>query len=272
MEASGIIKHGEKPKALDYLKAKSKNAKADRTHLRPFRHVPQHEHRAVNVAPAFGHETKPREDLVKHILNSRAWTNAKPHTKHGALARCKLIRDTLAYGAHRTLPEMMVISATELLNLSKIPRWSMKDGGCPSVPASQVLEKHKSHSDDDRSEALIVFVSHRWLKPLAKGMHLRESDIDDEIGSKVHALCHWAEWVWDGNYTKSQKYVFEGHRIKEVYFWIDFCCVDQDNPDPFIPVLPLYLGICHEILCFETPDFDTRAWCRAERVMVASQI
>ena len=55
--------------------------------------------------------------------------------------------------------------------------------------------------------------------------------------------------------------------ITEVAFWVDFACVNQDNPLPGIAALPLY-GACPVILCHETDGCgDRAAWTRVERVL-----
>ena len=50
-------------------------------------------------------------------------------------------------------------------------------------------------------------------------------------------------------------------------FWVDYACVDQDDPSPGIAALPLYVGACPVILCHETDGYEDRAWTRVERVL-----
>lgn len=40
--------------------------------------------------------------------------------------------------------------------------------------------------------------------------------------------------------------------------------MDQSDPLPYIQSLPLYVATCNDLLCFETPDYHERAWCRVE--------
>lgn len=42
------------------------------------------------------------------------------------------------------------------------------------------------------------------------------------------------------------------------------CSMDQSDPLPYIQSLPLYVATCNDLLCFETPDYHERAWCRVE--------
>lgn len=55
--------------------------------------------------------------------------------------------------------------------------------------------------------------------------------------------------------------------LDDIWFWIDYTCVDQDAPMSGIHALPLYVSICHAIVCFETLDYNERAWCRLERAV-----
>ena len=47
-------------------------------------------------------------------------------------------------------------------------------------------------------------------------------------------------------------------------------CMDQKDPWPHIQSLPLYVAACNDLLCYETHDYDTRAWCCVERAIAFS--
>jgi hypothetical protein len=46
--------------------------------------------------------------------------------------------------------------------------------------------------------------------------------------------------------------------------------MDQNDLTPYIHSLPLYVASCNDLLCFETPDYNSRAWCSVERVIAYS--
>jgi hypothetical protein len=52
-----------------------------------------------------------------------------------------------------------------------------------------------------------------------------------------------------------------------VYFWIDWSCADQFDPEPYKTSLPLYLGVCHHMLSIDHARSHERAWVRAEYLM-----
>lgn len=43
--------------------------------------------------------------------------------------------------------------------------------------------------------------------------------------------------------------------------------MDQSNPGPGVMSLPLYVATCRYTVCFETPDYERRAWCMVERLV-----
>jgi len=131
---------------------------------------------------------------------------------------------------------MRVISWKTLQKLGRIPRSDdcLRDGFTVSVD---------SLIDMDNAE--IWFFSHRWSRPL-------ETLPDDAANSKAEALVKIGS-----NYSLSWQ--------KELYYWIDFACVDQSCPLPGIEMLPLYVALCDDFCCYCTPDYEMRAWTRLER-------
>jgi len=49
--------------------------------------------------------------------------------------------------------------------------------------------------------------------------------------------------------------------------WCCRCCIDQDDPLPGVRALPLYVAASNDIMCYETADYDARAWCQVERIV-----
>ena len=124
---------------------------------------------------------------------------------------------------------MMVLAASKLRELGYIPHSS--EGR--AVPAVDAL----------KNRAVLVFVSHRWLRPEA-------SKPDDEENTKAKALIAFSDW-YETIYTKQK-----GSR--NVYFWLDWPSMNQADLAPYIHSLPLYVATCNDLLCFETPDYNAR--------------
>lgn len=169
---------------------------------------------------------------VAKLMASKQWqslNSASQPAKGGAVTKMELI---LKHG----LPPMHVIGAKILQALGRFP--ANKEG----------------HSEDGRkvlrsgARAVIMLLSHRWLRP-------KEGYPDDKKGTKLNALLEFCAWY-------NLKYP-----SREIYFWIDYSCIAWDNRDQGIAALPAYVCSCTDLLCFETPDYHERAWCRLERAV-----
>ena len=47
-------------------------------------------------------------------------------------------------------------------------------------------------------------------------------------------------------------------------FWLDKVCIDQDNIDASLAVLPIFLSGCQQLLILPGPSYPTRLWCVME--------
>merc|ERR1719387_1259686 len=118
------------------------------------------------------------------------------------------------------------------------------------------------HSDEGRAISLeeaegiargrsrrffIEMFSHRWHSPYAP---------DDRYCSKARALCEWSKYRASMNFR--------------TFFWIDYPCINQSDIAPGVTMLPLYVSCCNNILCYDTPTYEPRAWCRLERLLFSS--
>ena len=103
----------------------------------------------------------------------------------------------------------------------------------------------------------VFMVSHRWLRP---SLDRRLSHPDDSAGEKARALCEFSLWrrAW-----VRHKHGF----LPELYYWIDYSCIDQARAEEAIPLLPLWVACCERFLRLETPDYDERTWCRLEPLL-----
>jgi hypothetical protein len=101
--------------------------------------------------------------------------------------------------------------------------------------------------------AVFVFVSHRWLRPT-------ENQPDDATGSKHEALVQFGKWL------QRERGLRLGTDAR-VFFWLDWTCIDQNEPAAYTAALPLYMAACSRFAVYQTDGWDTRAWCRLERLL-----
>ena len=83
----------------------------------------------------------------------------------------------------------------------------------------------------------------------------------DSIGNeKAIAINEFTKW--------RQHWVQKKHGfVPEIFYWIDFCCINQHDLASAIPLLPLWVACCERFLRIETTDYSERAWCRLEPVL-----
>jgi hypothetical protein len=100
-------------------------------------------------------------------------------------------------------------------------------------------------------------VSHRWLRPSLDPALAHPDGPNAEKARAINEFSHWRrQWVL--------------HRhgfIPEIFYWIDYSCIDQENPGDAVPLLPLWVACCERFLRIETADYDERTWCRVEPLL-----
>mmetsp|Transcript_10324 Transcript_10324/g.27138 ORF Transcript_10324/g.27138 Transcript_10324/m.27138 type:complete len:461 (-) Transcript_10324:270-1652(-) len=195
------------------------------------------------------------------------------------------------------LPRMRVLSNRKLKELGRIPR------------------SHEGHQEDalaavercgadlgNRPKAVIFFYSHRWARgnwceelqrelPWGSEEYKRAvaegklvGDPDDAAHSKARALAAFGEWFREG----LAKDALPGRVVAElsrganieIFWWIDWCCTDQDkllpkksanepgrDARPDIAALPAYAAASAGIVAAWTPEYASRPWCRAELLL-----
>lgn len=119
---------------------------------------------------------------------------------------------------------------------------------------------HSTEGYEDDAEKLIsanpeeneiFFVSHRWL-------HVNRPDTDENV--KAKALVEFGEW--------RKKWIEKGFGFTpEIFFWIDWCCIDQKNPKLDLAKLPLAIACCERMVTFVADGYLDRGWCRLEQLL-----
>ena len=113
---------------------------------------------------------------------------------------------------------------------------------------------------------------------------------DNDGNDKLRDLLEWMRWYkwrttippWNrGNHNCKEccKYSSEtvhvhgflsdyvSRNCSDLYFFIDWSCVDQTNPVAEIASLPAFVSSCTMIASYFTEEYKGRAWCQAELLM-----
>jgi hypothetical protein len=103
----------------------------------------------------------------------------------------------------------------------------------------------------------IFMVSHRWLRPVLDRTQAHPDRPDNDKARAIHQFSLWRrQWV-------RQRHGF----WPEIFYWIDYCCIDQTNTAPAVLLLPLWVACCERFLRIETDDYNDRTWCRLEPLL-----
>ncbi|GLI60534.1 hypothetical protein VaNZ11_002681 [Volvox africanus] len=152
------------------------------------------------------------------------------------------------------LPPMAVVSAAQLRAEGCIPRYSRRrelrevlpstpSSLSPPEPAYQPLAV-----DDLPPSAVVVFVSHRWL-----GRGSPDDDHRTKLKQVMAIAAHMSKRL--------------GVPEDDVYLWLDYSVIDQDNPMPGVQALPVYIACCEEFVYIHHDEYWQRAWCLTEQFM-----
>ncbi|MAS92730.1 MAG: hypothetical protein CMO55_05980 [Verrucomicrobiales bacterium] len=107
------------------------------------------------------------------------------------------------------------------------------------------------------SRVEVVMVSHRWLRP---SIDIKLAHPDSESNCKAKVINEYTKW--------RRKWVKHKHGfLPEIYYWIDYSCVDQSQTANAVPLLPIWVACCERFLQIETPEYHDRAWCRVETIL-----
>lgn len=193
------------------------------------------EHLTAALQPMREHSQEEMGELTKNVLRvlDQEWPKYKNSSKikTGVRERDQLMREIG--------PSMLVMDPDTILRLGRIPHSAEKKGIS--------LGKAAELAESEGRRFFIEMFSHRWYSKYAP---------DDCYNNKARVLIEWS------NYRRSM-----GLRT---FYWIDYVCIDQSDIAPGVAMLPLYVSCCNNILCYDTPPYEPRAWCRVERLMFVS--
>jgi hypothetical protein len=144
-------------------------------------------------------------------------------------------------------PQMRLIHWSTLAEIRRIPR---SDENL-TVDALEGINKYNVNVCE------IFMVSHRWLRPRLDSVESHPDSIANEKAIAINEFSKWRQqWV-------QLKHGF----FPQIFYWIDFCCIDQHDLTSAIPLLPLWVACCERFLRIETSDYSERAWCRLEPLL-----
>jgi hypothetical protein len=144
-------------------------------------------------------------------------------------------------------PAMRLLHWGNLVELGRIPRSDENQ----TVDAIQGIDSFGAPVVE------VFMVSHRWLRP---SLDPSRSHPDSPTGEKIGAINEFSLW--------RRKWVLSKHGfLPEIFYWIDYGCIDQENAAAAVPLLPLWVACCERFLRIETKDYDERTWCRVEPLL-----
>ena len=237
-------------------------------------------------------------ERAERLVNSSSFQSSPTDTYLGLCRRLERIKNA-------GLPPMRVVRLSTLSALGRIPRST-------EGHAVDALEEVRRHGPAERDrlgnvsgsppKAQIIFFSHRWERPyhcaqrgkdlpygtdewqeaIAQGHQVGFPDSADN--AKAKGLIQWGKQeLWEhGKIMEGLQWHIQRRRMRvlrdlsqlptEVLFFIDYTCVDQENPRAEISALPCYISACSEILVHYDPQYFDRAWCRMEMMMAYALI
>ncbi|KAK1964350.1 hypothetical protein LY78DRAFT_682549 [Colletotrichum sublineola] len=133
---------------------------------------------------------------------------------------------------------------SDFLNFKRLPR---SDDG--------LVRKFDSNRPDESARAAekVVFISYRWINK-TPGARSPDDDRHTQYRRMVDAIEH---------YLRLNPPV---HKDK-LGIWMDYACVNQDNPNTGVSALPLIIAQCDAIISLIDEDYYDRGWCAVEAMM-----
>ncbi|OQV09935.1 Tetratricopeptide repeat-containing protein isoform 2 [Cladophialophora immunda] len=131
----------------------------------------------------------------------------------------------------------------------------LRCGGLPRYCDGVAIDlSSELHPPQRVASEFIIFFSYRWIN--------NEGDIslpDDAENTQYHRMVHATQ-----DFLKIHSEV----NPDRLCIWLDYACIDQDDPTPGVTALPLLLAQCNAVISLVDDDYYRRAWCVLETVMI----
>ncbi|KAK4208349.1 hypothetical protein QBC37DRAFT_379190 [Rhypophila decipiens] len=140
-----------------------------------------------------------------------------------------------------------VISYQDFVQFGRLPRSS--DG------LARPFEASTGNDEGGDDGEFVVFFSYRWIN---NDGSLDSPDDKDRTQYKrmVDAIEAYLE--------RKKGFVSR----EKLFIWMDFACVDQDNPAAGVASLPLVIAQCDAVITLHDETYFDRAWCCVEASMI----
>ncbi|KAF9881650.1 hypothetical protein CkaCkLH20_00796 [Colletotrichum karsti] len=135
---------------------------------------------------------------------------------------------------------------SDFCNFGKLPRSS--DGS--------VREFNSASSNAQEPEITaekMIFISYRWINK-----DTESNSPDDAKHTQYRRMLSAIEEYLELNPTVNRK---------TLGIWMDFACVNQDDPDAGVAALPMIIAQCDAMISLYDDEYYDRAWCAVEVMM-----
>ena len=235
---------------------------------------------------------------IERMLTTDEWQSANTSTYDGLCQRFEMMK---AEG----VPAMRVVPAATIAKLGRIPR-SDEGHQVDAYEAVRRLGpdnwKHPkavlvffSHRWKRPAWCQALGMDVAWGSPEHKAAQAAGhaiGDVDGPAHEKASALIELSKWLYrdrlkskvaddktrdplvppfSGALTFAAGFAFmELPQCDdlEIFYWIDWPCVDQTNPAADMAALPATAAICHMAVTAWSADYSSRAWCQVELMMM----
>jgi len=156
---------------------------------------------------------------------------------------------------------LKVIPFEEFKRFGRLPRSS--DGVVRAFDGDGNNENANGNSNADKKEEegkqkvdFVIFFSYRWINKD------RSRDTPDDIGNTQYRRMLGAIELFLQKHPGMVD-------VAKLGVWMDFACVDQDNPRTGVSALPLIITQCDAVISLIDEEYYDRAWCCVEAMMIA---
>ncbi|CAN0011789.1 unnamed protein product, partial [Pylaiella littoralis] len=145
------------------------------------------------------------------------------------------------------IPHMYLLAFVDMAALGEIPRRTgdqfLGHGTKRPVTVCELMNRAKAAGEDP----VVVYVSHRWLEPDFKNP-------DDHSKARFYQVCYSVQKL-----AKRMR-----RKPRDFYLWIDYACINQQNPTADRLALPFVLDSCDVMVYVEDDEYWDQALSRTE--------
>ncbi|KAL2194085.1 hypothetical protein P885DRAFT_43648 [Corynascus similis CBS 632.67] len=128
-------------------------------------------------------------------------------------------------------------------------------GRLPRSSDGLVRSFHLEQPGEENELGVLLFFSYRWIN---EDRSLNTPD--DPSGTQYLRMVHATELYLQQNPDVEED---------KLCIWMDFACVDQDNPGTGVSALPLMVTQCDAVISLVDETYYERAWCCVEAMMIS---